>query len=104
MACVVPESHSSERYAIRLKLGKCWWKWCNRHARRPGETVHLAHGFAKPSKSRPGVARRVGRTGRRSPRVCDTAETESSRAIDTWGHQQKLAVLVQFVGLREVPD
>jgi hypothetical protein len=39
-----------------------------------------------------------------SPRVCDTAETESSRTIHAWGHQQKLAVLVQFVGLREVPD
>ena len=33
-----------------MTLGKCWWKWCNRHARRPGETVHLADGFGKPSK------------------------------------------------------
>jgi len=48
---VVPASHSCGRYATQLRLGKSWWKWCNR--RRPNEfqiwhTTGLPESPAKP--------------------------------------------------------
>src|SRR5271163_2807082 len=39
-----------------------------------------------------------------SPRIYYATESDASGAVQTGGRQQQLAVLVQFVRLREVPD
>src|SRR6202034_3901201 len=51
-----------------------------------------------------GVSRRFGPLPTRSLRVCYAPESNSPGAVHAGGHQQQLSVLVQLIGLREVPD